>query len=209
MEAILNSLAEGFDLPILDWIQANLQSAFMDFIMPIITLFGDAGIFWIACAVVMLIFPKTRKIGLGMGFALVMGLLVCNIMLKPMVARMRPYDYQINVLKKSWSDILVAGQLLVGKQSDFSFPSGHTIASFEACTVLMLGNKKLGIPATILAILIAFSRLYLYVHYPTDVLVSIVLGTLFGILGWMISKALARKVPFLQAPAVHKGKFER
>ena len=199
MELILNKLAEGFDLPILDWIQANLQSPLMDKIMPIITMFGDAGIFWIACAVLLLIFPKTRRIGLGMGFALAMGLLICNVTLKPLVGRIRPYDYQINNLGKSWDQLLLAGKLLVETPHDFSFPSGHTIASFEACTVLMLGNKKLGIPATLLAILIAFSRMYLYVHYPTDVIASVILGTIFGIIGWW----LAKKIP------MKKGKYEK
>ena len=198
MEAIFAFLAESFDLPILDWIQANLQSGFMDFIMPIITLFGDAGIFWIACAVVLLIFPKTRRIGLGMGLALVMGLLVCNVTMKPLMARIRPYDYQIKLLNKTWNDLLLGGKLLVETPHDFSFPSGHTIASFEACTVLMLNNKKMGIPALILAILIAFSRMYLYVHYPTDVIASVILGTAFGILGNWIVKKYAYKVPFLK-----------
>ena len=74
---LLNMLAESFDLPILDWIQANLQSSFMDFIMPVITVFGDDGIFWIGCAVILLFIPKYRKVGLGMGFAMAMGLLLC------------------------------------------------------------------------------------------------------------------------------------
>ena len=180
MTTLLNMWAEKFDLPILDWIQATMQSDFLDFIMPIITVLGDAGIFWMACAVVLLFIPKYRKVGLGMGFAMMMGLLVCNMTLKPLVARIRPYDYQWQVYGR---EIL----LLIEKQHDFSFPSGHTIASVEACTVLMLGDKKLGIPATILAILIAFSRLYLYVHYPTDVITSVLLGTLFGILGYMLA----------------------
>ena len=191
---LLNTLAESFDLPILDWIQANLQSSFMDFLMPIITVFGDDGIFWIACAVILLFIPKYRKLGLGMGFAMAMGLLLCNITLKPLVGRIRPYDYQWEVFQKEIP-------LLVARMHDFSFPSGHTIASFEACTVLMLGDKKLGIPATILAILIAFSRLYLYVHYPTDVIVSIVLGTALGFLGyWLAQKT---KIP------TRKGKYQK
>lgn len=166
---ILNYLAEHFDLPILDWIAAHLWCPFLDAIMPIITLLGDAGIFWIAMAVVLLCIPKTRKIGLGMGAALLIGLLVCNVTLKPLVARIRPYDYKLEHFG-------VTIKLLIEAQHDFSFPSGHTIASFEAATVLLKNSKKMGIPAMILAVLIAFSRLYLYVHYPTDVLSSIVLG---------------------------------
>ena len=190
LQTLLNNCAISFDLPILEWIQANLQSPLLDKLMPIITAFGNGGIFWIACAIVLMFLPKTRRIGFGMAFALTMGLVVCNIILKPGVARIRPYDLQ--------ETLGVTIDLLIKRSHDFSFPSGHTIASFEACTVLMLGNKKLGIPATLLAILIAFSRLYLYVHYPTDVIASIVLGTLFGIIGWAIAKKLPLK----------KGKYQ-
>ena len=166
---ILSFFAENFDLPILDWIAENLYCTFLDFLMPIITVFGDAGIFWIAVAVVLLLIPKYRKVGLTMGAALLIGLLLCNLTLKPLVARMRPYDYKLEYFGESV-------KLLVERQSDSSFPSGHTIASFEAATALMIYNRKMGIPAMILAVLIAFSRLYLYVHYPTDVLASVVLG---------------------------------
>lgn len=194
LQSFLYQLAVSFDLPILEWIQANLQSPLMDKIMPIITLFGEGGIFWIAWAVLMLIIPKTRKIGIGMIIALLLGLLVCNVTLKPLVQRIRPYDLQEQ-------DFGIYINLLIDRQHDFSFPSGHTIASFEACTVLMLSDKRLGIPATILAILIAFSRLYLYVHYPTDVIFSLLAGTLFGILGYTI----AQHIPL---PEGKKGRFE-
>lgn len=178
-------LAESFDLPILDWIAAYLWCPFLDAVMPIITLLGDAGIFWIAVAVVLLFFPKTRKIGLGMGAALILGLLVCNLTLKPLVARIRPYDYLLE-------NYGVQIRLLIEAQHDFSFPSGHTIASFEAATVLMIHNKKAGTAAIILACLIAFSRLYLYVHYPTDVIASVILGIAFGFLGnWLVKKGFS------------------
>lgn len=201
---LLNSLAVSFDLPILEWIQAHMQSGFMDFIMPIITVFGDAGIFWMICAFVLFVMPKTRKTGLGMAFAMMMGLVICNMILKPAVGRMRPYDFQINELGKTWEQILVAGKLLVETPHDYSFPSGHTIASFEACVVLLLNDKRLGIPATILAILIAFSRMYLYVHYPTDVLVSVVLGTLFAFIG----NAIAQRININLPQIGKRGKFQ-
>ena len=176
IRALLDSLAVSFDLPILDWIAANLWCPALDFLMPIITVLGDAGIFWIAVSVLFMITKKYRKTGFGMALALVFGLLVCNIYLKPTIARIRPYDFQERYLG-------VIVNLLIEKQHDFAFPSGHTIASFEAAVVIALNNKKLGIPAMILACLIAFSRLYLYVHYPTDVIVSIILGTAFAFLG--------------------------
>ena len=92
---IWSFLAERFDLPILDWIAANLWCPFLDAVMPAITVLGDAGIFWIAVAVVLLFIPKYRKIGLSMGAALLMGVLLCNVTLKPLVGRIRPYDYQL------------------------------------------------------------------------------------------------------------------
>ena len=179
---IFSFLAENFDLPILRWIASNLHSAFGDAVMPIITLLGDAGIFWIAIAAILLFIPKTRKIGLSMGAALLMGLLICNVTLKPLVARIRPYDYELQHFQTQIP-------LLVEGLHDFSFPSGHTIASFEAATVILLYNKKWGIAAMVLAALIAFSRLYLYVHYPTDVLASVVLGIGIAFLGkWLVEK---------------------
>ena len=186
--ALLDSLAVSFDLPILDWIAANLWCPALDVAMPIITLLGDAGIFWIAVSALFMLTKKYRKIGIGMMFALMMGLVVCNIWLKPTIARIRPYDFQMEYFMKEIP-------LLVGGMHDFSFPSGHTIASFEAAVVILLNNKKLGIPAMILACLIAFSRLYLYVHYPTDVLVSIVLGTAFAFLGNFLAKKVMDKLP--------------
>ena len=180
--SIFSWFAENFDLPILDWIAEHLYCGFLDKLMPLITLLGDAGIFWIAIAVVLLFFPKTRKMGLSMGAALLRGVVICNIIMKPAFARIRPYDYQLEHFGKTI-------QLLVSTPHDFSFPSGHTIASFEAATAICIHNKKWGIPALVLACLIAFSRLYLYVHYPTDVLASVVLGIGFAFLGsWMVKK---------------------
>ncbi len=176
MEALTN-----FELGILDWIQANMQSGFADWFFPLITKLGDAGIFWILAAAVMLIFPKTRKTGAMMGLALVFGLIVCNLTLKPLIARIRPYDVNTGIA------------LIVDRMHDFSFPSGHTTASFEGAVVLLLRDKRLGIPAMVLAVLIAFSRLYLYVHFPTDVLAGAVLGTLFAFLAVWIVDTSVRK----------------
>ncbi len=194
MLELLNQLAVSFDLPILDWIQANLQSELLDTLMPIITLFGEGGIFWIAWAALLLFFPKTRKTGTGMLIALVLGVLVCNVTLKPLVQRIRPYDFQ--------ADLGVTINLLINAQHDFSFPSGHTIASFEAAVVLLLNDKRMGIPAMVICVLVTLSRLYLYVHYPTDVIFSVFAGTLFAFIG----NALAPKV--LDRLPLRKGKYQ-
>lgn len=193
MLALLDQLAVSFDLPILDWIQANLKSGVMDVIWPIVTLFGDGGVFWIAVAAVLLFFPKTRKTGIGMGVALILGVVVCNVTLKPLVGRIRPYDFQ--------EKLGVTIVLLTERMHDFSFPSGHTIASFEASVVILMNHKKAGIAALILAFLIAFSRLYLYVHYPTDVIFSMVVGTIFAFIGNAAAGAIVKKLP--------RGKYEK
>ena len=182
---ILSFLAERFDLPILDWIAQHLYCPFLDTVMPVITALGNGGIFWIAFSVILMLIPKYRKAGFSMGAALLMGLLLCNLTLKPLVARIRPYDYQLEHFG-------VTIQLLIATPHDFSFPSGHTIASFEAATALLLHDRKLGIPAMLIAVLVAFSRLYLYVHYPTDVIASILLGAGLALLGsWLVKKGYA------------------
>ena len=164
----LYNCAISFDLPILDWIQANLQSGFMDVFMPFITKFGDHGLFWMIVAAILFIIPKTRKTGLGMAIAMMIGLLICNVTLKPLVGRIRPYDLQ--------AELGITIQLLGERMHDFSFPSGHTLVSIEAATALTYYHRKWGIAALVLAVLIAYSRLYLFVHYPTDVLAGAILG---------------------------------
>lgn len=162
----------NIELSILDWIQ-TLHTPFLDKIMVFITRFGDAGIIWIVLSIVLLLIPKTRKSGAVMVAALVVDVLLCNIVLKNLVARTRPYDVNTGV------------HLLAAKLHDYSFPSGHTAASFASVTALYLaGEKKLWKFALVLACLIAISRLYLYVHYPTDVLGGILFGVISGYLGY-------------------------
>ena len=183
MTEFFNMLAESFDLPILDWIQANIQCAFLDTTMPVITHMGSAG-FLIVFAVFMMLLKKYRKTGFSVALAMVFGLVICNIILKPGIHRIRPYDYQEQM------GIMI--NLLIEKQHDFSFPSGHTIATFEAATAIFLNHKKLGTVCLVLASVIAFSRLYLYIHYPTDVFTSIVLGVVLAILAnWVVGKVMA------------------
>lgn len=176
-------LLNQFEVGILHSIYENLQCTFLDKFMPVITSLGDAGIFWIVLSVLFLFFKKTRRAGIAMAFSLIFGLLLCNLTLKPLVARIRPYDF----------DTTLRTIMLVEGEHDFSFPSGHTIASIEAAVALFINNKKLGIPAVILALIISFSRLYLVVHYPTDVLTSIVLGIILAILATLLANWLIKK----------------
>lgn len=155
---------------ILLWIQEYVRNDFLTPIMKFITTLGNAGMLWIAIAVILLCFKKTRKVGWLVGFSLIGTLLVNNILLKNIVCRIRPYE------------VIDGLTILVSKPSEYSFPSGHTGSSFAAgVTLLLTCPKKYGIPAVILACLIAISRLYIGVHYPTDVLGGIITGTFIAL----------------------------
>ncbi len=169
----------AFDLKVFEWISAHLWNAFLDTVMAVISLTGEGGIIWIAFALILLCFKKTRKIGLCMGAALLFMLVVNNIILKNVFARPRPYDYT------GYKDFIYPA-IGYKKPHSLSFPSGHTSSSFAAATVLMIMNKKMGIPAAVYAFLMGFSRIYLYDHYCTDVLAGIALGIIYGIIGYLI-----------------------
>ena len=126
------------ELTVLNWIQEHLRCDFLDTVMPIITRFGDEGIFWIIVAVILICIPKTRKAGLSMGLAMLMGWIVGNMILKNVVARIRPYDVQEGI------------NLLIDRLSSYSFPSGHTLVCFEAATALTMRYRKWGIAALVL-----------------------------------------------------------
>ena len=171
----------NIELKILDWFQ-TLHTPVLDKFMTSVTKLGNAGIFWIILTVLFLLIPKMRKTGVVMAAALIIDLLLCNVLLKNLVARTRPYD------------VITGIQLLVAKLRDYSFPSGHTAASFASAAALyFVGEKKLWKPALVLACLIAVSRLYLYVHYPTDVLGGVVIGIIAGYLGYRLVKVLEDK----------------
>jgi len=119
-----------------------------------------------------------------MGLALLLGLILGNGVLKNVVGRLRPYDLDPTLIPR-----LAAEHL----PSDLSFPSGHTLASFEAATVLFLYHRKSGIAALFLAALIAFSRLYLLVHFPSDVLFGALLGVGIALVSVKIMEALKKK----------------
>ena len=159
----------GWEFTILDALQ-QIHTPLLDKILVFITSLGNAGWFWIVLGLVLLCVKKYRKYGVLVLGALILSALFGNIILKPLVARQRP----------CWINDTV--ELLIRVPKDYSFPSGHTQASFAAATALFTGNKKAGICAYVLAALIAFSRLYMYVHFPTDVMAGIVIGICCGLL---------------------------
>ena len=186
----------SFDYSILNYINEHFHNAFFDGFFSIITHLADAGWFWIALAALLLCFKKTRKTGCVMGAALLMGVIFGNGILKPLIHRVRPYD------NAAWSPAVTRATLLISPPSDYSFPSGHTLASFEGAFGIFLCNKKWGAPALVLAVLIAFSRLYFYIHYPTDVIGGMILGIGFDVAAFFIVGAIWNKVTKKQLPKV-------
>ena len=170
-----------FEFSILDGIQNIFACPFMDKLMVAISWLGNAGIIWILCGIAMLFFKRTRKYGIFV-FA---GLLCCelfgNQIIKNIVCRPRPCHIA-NVA------------LLIDMPRGFSFPSGHTFSSFVAATVIAKCDRRLGYAALTFASLIAFSRMYLYVHFPTDVLAGVACGIFFAFLTVYVGNIIAKKI---------------
>lgn len=160
----------NIDWLILQWIHTNMQCGFLDFIMPKITVLGNSGAIWIFAAVVLICTKKYRKQGIILLAGLAVGVLVGNVWLKHLIARPRP----------CWLDTSV--NLLIANPTDYSFPSGHTLSSVIGASILTMTNRRFGYVAIPLAVLIAFSRLYLYVHFPSDILGAVFIGLLIGLI---------------------------
>lgn len=172
----------NFEFAILDFIRENLSCDFLDAVMKFFTFLGDGGWVWILTGVILLLFKKTRGIGISVCLALIFSLLVSNITLKPLIARTRPFDLTEGI------------KLITDRPTDFSFPSGHSSASFAAAVAIFCNNKKYGAFALVLAFLIAFSRLYLYVHFPTDVLAGSVIGSGCGYVAYLITNKIKKVI---------------
>lgn len=159
------------DISILNLIQ-NFKSPLMDKIMTTITALGNMGIFWILLILIFLSSKEYKKLGKLMLICLLVNSIIVNLIIKPAVGRVRPFEI-VNGIK-----------LLVLKPQDPSFPSGHSAISFCMLTVILFFSKSkpLKIISSVLSILIAFSRLYLYVHFPSDVFCGIIIGVFTAIL---------------------------
>ena len=172
---------------ILLWIQSVIRQDMLTPIMRVITHLGDKGIFWVLLTLALLIVPKTRKLGILSACALVFSVTVNNLCLKHIINRTRPYE------------VIEGLRILVGKPDDASFPSGHSAASFASAVALFLGaqtkrEKKLFIVLIVLAFLISLSRLYVGVHYPTDVICGIISGICCAFAGVKLGRYLCERI---------------
>ncbi len=173
------------------FVQENLRFDFLNPIMQGITMLGDEGIVVIALSILLAVFKKTRKVGFTAGLSLFIEFVIVNLTVKPLVSRSRPY--MVNELI----------QYITTRPSDNSFPSGHTGGSFAfASVIFFMLPKKIGIPAIIVASLIGFSRLYLGVHYPTDILAGCIIGMFTG----FIAKLIVEKICSIKSKKVKENK---
>ena len=159
----------SFEIHILKFVQEFISCDFLDFVMKLISRLGDKGAIWIVCALVLCMFKKTRKAGIISAISLVFCLLIGNMILKPLFGRIRPYDFDTTL------------NIIIPHLKDASFPSGHTMAAFAFCHSTANIHKKYRVPLYALAALMGLSRIYLCVHFPTDVIFGAFFGICFAI----------------------------
>ena len=159
---------QTIELAVLDWIQLRLRCGFLDWLLPLVSGLCNHGEIWMVLAAALLAVRERRRQGLAVAMGLGVDAVAFNLILKPLIGRSRPFMVNTAVV------------LLTHPPGDASFPSGHTAASFAAAFALRQSGSRLWKPAMALAVVIALSRLYLYVHWPTDVLAGAVLGAAAG-----------------------------
>lgn len=184
----INAVFAGFDQSVTLAIHQlyELGGDIMTYFMEFVSLLGKSGIFLILLSLALVFFKKTRRFGTAMSIGLILGALFVNLYLKIAIARPRPYT--LDFYKQLW--------MLVGQnvESDFCFPSGHTNAAFATMVPLfILGNKKTSWLALVFGVLMGISRIYLVVHFPSDVVGGMLTGTIAGMLGTLIALYLPRR----------------
>ena len=175
---------QNIDISVIEKIyrfQHNLNSELFNRIMIFFTNLGDYGTVWIAIALILFLNKKYRKTGILAFVSLAICSVIVNIILKPLIQRPRPFTEIADII------------LLIKTPKDYSFPSGHTAASFVMVYIFFRHIKKYFIPVFITGILIAFSRMYLTVHFPSDIIAGIIIGIFSGYAGEKLAARFYRK----------------
>ncbi|MCM1439456.1 MAG: phosphatase PAP2 family protein [Roseburia sp.] len=187
------------DVQILKWVHEVFHSqTWLNYIMKYVTYIGEFGLGAIVCAAVLFIFKKTRWAGVAVAIAFILDVLIVNVILKLSVNRARPWQtYPDLGLHEFHTSIGVR------EPTDSSFPSGHTAALFAAAVALVMYYRVKGLPALGVALLVALSRIYLCMHYPSDVLGGMAIGAACGVGGYFLMKAVKKFVlqKFCKQPA--------
>lgn len=173
-----------WEIDFLKFILDNFHNDTMTAIMAFITSLGNYGFIWLMTAFIFLLIPKMRKTGLTMSISLVLVFVIVNVIIKPLIDRVRPFELSNEILQS----------IIIALPKDPSFPSGHTAAAFAAAVAAYCCDKKYGTYMLVLAALIALSRLYFAVHFPTDVIAGIVVGIAIGVVSYEILKKVKKIV---------------
>lgn len=173
----------SWEINFLKYIIDNIHNDVITSIMSVITASGNNGLIWILIAVIFITFKKTRKIGITMSLSLVIIFITVNVIIKPFIGRARPFEVNTHILNN----------MLIELPGDSSFPSGHTAAAFAAATAVFCCNRKYGVFLLAPAFLMGLSRLYFAVHFPTDVIGGVIIGTAVGIISYKISVNFFKK----------------
>lgn len=161
----------------------------LNYAMKYISMLAAHGEISIACCAILLIFKRTRRCGFAMAVALVVDFVVVNLILKNAIGRERPWTHE----ELGWAEDFYR-QYGIELSTDYCFPSGHTAVTFCAAAVLVIFYRAKAIPAVFVALLIGFSRIYLCEHYVSDVAAGIIIGSLCGVAGYYIYRAVERAV---------------
>ncbi len=189
MNGLFDSFLE-FDLKVFEWIQ-GIHNEFLDAVMVGITTLGNAGIIFIILGLTLFATKKYRKAGFAVIVALIVMLLCNDLFLKELFARARPFNLFDTDPEKYvlWGTEYVYPEL-ISRPTSYSFPSGHTASAFAAAFALLWHNRKIGIPTTVFAAIMGFSRIYVQVHYCSDVIGGIVSGALSAVVAILIVRLL-------------------
>lgn len=170
----------SIEIQILKFVQETFSCDFLDAIFKFVSYIGNKGAIWIVCALILCIFKKTRKAGIISAISLIFCLTIGNMTLKPLIGRMRPYEFDTSL------------KVIIPLLKDASFPSGHTMAAFAFCHSTAKIYKKYRIPLYALAVFMGLSRIYLCMHFPTDVIFGAFFGILFAIASQKIYELIAK-----------------
>lgn len=195
--AWLNTVFSSFDQNITEAVHSLYEACgtWMTPIMELISLLGKGGIFLIILSVILLVIRPTRRFGTAMAIGLALGAVVVNLWLKVIIARPRPYADVNGFYYPLW--VMLGSHM----ESDFSFPSGHTNAAFAAMVpVFALGRKNWSWLALLFAVLMGISRIYLVVHYPSDVLGGLITGTIAGLIGTLVTLRIPKQSRWYSLP---------
>lgn len=173
-----------FDLNVFEWVQ-SIHNSFLDFVTVAMSYLGEAGIIFMVLAFALMLTKKYRKVGFAIIVALAVMVICNNVVLKTVFARPRPFNLEFD-----WWNAAYKYPELVSRPDSFSFPSGHTSSAFAAAFAVLWYNRKFGIPLTLFACLMGFSRIYVGVHYCTDVIAGAVVGLVYAIIAVIIVNLL-------------------